>query len=127
MQAARDDEDGNAVLARARAFADEARGRVDAVRDAMAALDDFRADCAAASDRGVTLGTEAEVAAASAILHRSLEQALDHCSERDLTNAAERGWLLTDQAARAVKEKRLRELARVRDGKDRGERGHDRE
>lgn len=115
------------MLARARAFADEARGRVDAVRDALAALDDFQADCAAASDRGVTLGTEAEIAAASAILHRSLEQALDHCSERDLTNPAERGWLLTDQAARAVKEKRLRELARVRDGKDRGERGHERE
>jgi hypothetical protein len=94
------------------------QARLLALREALAAQNDLIA-CRQMVPPEL-LGSVAEVAEAERIITASIRAALDRCSEADIAQARTRGWLSVDEAARAVKEKRLRELARGRDGKQQG-------
>lgn len=102
------------VITRDRSEPDGARNRIASLREAMAAWQDV---CAAWDEQGrseAVVGTADEVTAAAEVLQRSLVDAIDRVGEADLAAARERGWLTADEANTALKEKRLRELAKVR-------------
>lgn len=96
------------------------QARLLALREALAAQNDLIA-CRQTVPPEL-LGSVAEVAEAERIVTTSIRAALDRCSEADIAQARAHGWLSADEAARAVKEKRLRELARGRDGHEPGAR-----
>lgn len=111
-QSADDNADG--VIAREHPGMDEAEARIAALRDAIGAWRDV---CTTRDDphRPERVdGTKEDIDAALEVLQRSLAVAVDRVGEADISAARDRGWLSTDEAAAALKEKRLRELAQLR-------------
>lgn len=114
------------ILTRDRSGTEDKPARIEAVREALA---EWRVACANRDDSArseAVTGTNEEVAAAVEVLHHSLVIAIDRVREADIAAARDRGWLSADEAAAALKEKRLRELARLRgavarDSRDRHE------
>lgn len=102
------------VVTRDRSEPDGPRARVEALRDTLAAWRDV---CAVQDDRGrseAIFGTADEVTTAAEVLQRSFADAIDRVGETDLAAARERGWLTADEANAALREKRMRELAKIR-------------
>lgn len=101
------------IVVRDRPGFDEVRARIETLREASRLWRDIGVDQEWTNRDAAVFGTDAEMAAAVEVLQRSLAVAIDRVGEADIAVARERGWLTADEAAAALTEKRLRELARV--------------